>query len=87
MREFVVTLQTGYRVTVRADRMVLPDYHANSHLRLVVDGGSAGDSTPLVVALFEGTAVASVVARDHLVSEDRVEPVQVIAKADGDIPF
>lgn len=67
MREFVVSLRTGKRYTVRADRVMLPDQDT---LTLVVEPvpaiGGPGES---VVAVFDRREVVCVVAADHLVNE------------------
>ena len=86
MREFLVTMRGGLRVTVRADRVVLDD----QWLSLVLD--KAGDPTPGgdVVALFERVQVALVVAKENLVSEEKGDPVSgpyTVDAGDAPIPF
>jgi hypothetical protein len=89
MREFIVTLRGGLRVTVRADRVVLDD----QWLSLVLDKvASPGDPTPGgdVVALFERVLVALVVAKENLVSEEKGDPVSgpyTVDASDAPIPF
>jgi hypothetical protein len=89
MREFVVTLRGGLRVTVRADRVVLD----REWLSLVTDrAASPGDPTPGadVVALFEQAQVALVVAKENLVSEEKGDPVSgpyTVDAGDAPIPF
>lgn len=80
MREFVVTLRCGLKFVVRADRVVLLD---RQFLALVV-GDADGDT----VALFDRAQVAATVARDHLVSEERTDPIPGRgADPTDDIPF
>jgi len=87
MREFVVTLRCGLKFVVKADRVVLLD---RQFLALVValpgDGDEPNGET---VALFERAQVAAVVAKDHLVSEERCDPIpnRIGEMVDGDIPF
>jgi hypothetical protein len=87
MREFVVTLRCGLKFVVKADRVVLLD---RQFLALVValpdDGDEPNEET---VALFERAQVAAVVAKDHLVSEERCDPIpnRIGEMVDGDIPF
>jgi len=87
MREFIVTLKGGTRYTVKAD-WVRQDAH---YLALCVARPPAiGDPQPSedVVALFDRGQVAVVVARDHLVSEEKGDPVDPHFVADDDpIPF
>lgn len=84
MREFVVTLHSGKKYTVRADRLAFLDHET---LGLVVDAappaGGAGDTT---VAVFDRRRVLVAVAADHLVSEADV-PEVVAADPNADIPF
>lgn len=88
MREFVVTLRSGYRVTVRADRVITPDHQPDGYVRLVVDRHPAGGGSDAeVVALFEGRTVAAVVAREHLVSEVPPDPAAPSLVIDDGIPF
>lgn len=90
MRNFVVTLRNGLRVTVRADRVARPD---GQYLALVLAGSpSIADPNPDgdPVALFDNREVVSVVARENLVSEEKGEPVEgplVVRHDDSDIPF
>lgn len=68
MREFVVVLRSGVRYTVRAERIVWePPY-----LALVLSREPHGGDT---VAMFTQHEVAAVFAREHLVSEERGEPI------------
>jgi hypothetical protein len=90
MREFVVTLRCGLKFVVKADKVVLLD---RQFLSLVVTHpGSSGepeDAIDETVALFERGQVAAVVARDHLVSEERCDPIpgRYVADDGSDIPF
>jgi len=86
MREFVVTLRCGLKFVVKADRVVLLD---RQFLALVValpnDGDEANGET---VALFERAQVAAVVAKDHLVSEERCDLITSrVGEMTDDIPF
>ena len=90
MHEFVVTLRNGTRFTVKADRVVLddPQYVALVHDRRP----TIGDPNPLAgaVALFVRGEVAAVVSRDHLVGEEKVDPISphyVGGDPNSDIPF
>lgn len=82
MREFVVTLHTGKKLTVRADRIALIDPDT---LGLVVEAvpttGGPGES---MVAVFDRRQVITAVAADHLVAESD-EPAVVDPNAN--IPF
>jgi hypothetical protein len=84
VREFVVTLHSGKKYTVRADRFAFLDHET---LGLVVDAaptiGGPGDTT---VAVFDRRQVIVAVAADHLVSEADVPDV-VAVDPDADIPF
>jgi hypothetical protein len=89
MHEFVVTLRCGLKFVVKADRVVLLD---RQFLALVLtlpgaDGEAATNGE--TVALFERAQVAAVVAKDHLVSEERCDPIAGAYEIDGrdDIPF
>lgn len=68
MREFVVTLRSGKRYTVRADRVAFLDQQT---VGLVADPDQP-------VAVFDRDRVVAVIAADHLVSEadepDVVDP-------------
>lgn len=90
MREFIVTLRCGIRYTVKADRV----QHENGYVSLVVARvPTVGDPHPEseVIALFERSQVAVVVARENLVSEEKTEPMKlpyfVAADRDSDVPF
>ena len=84
MREFVVTLRTGKRYTVRADRVGLPDHDT---LTLVVEPApSIGAPTENAVAVFDRRLVVSAVAADHLIAEAD-EPDVVAGDPASDIPF
>jgi hypothetical protein len=90
VREFVVTLNNGMRYTVKADHVRRePNYLA----LVLAQPSTIGDLDPFesVVALFDTRQVAVVVARDHLVSEEKGQPVDPHFVAgddpDSDIPF
>jgi hypothetical protein len=87
MREFIVTLRGGLRVTVRADRVVVD----HEWLSLILDNAATpGDPTPGgdVVALFERVQVALVVAKENLVSEEKGDPISSPYTVDaGDVPI
>jgi hypothetical protein len=72
MREFVVTLRCGLKFVVKAERVVLLD---RQFLALVVNRDGDTDGNGETVALFDRAQVAAVVARDHLVSEERCDPI------------
>jgi len=87
MREFVVTLRCGLKFVVRADRVVLLD---RQFLALVValPADSDDEANGETVALFERAQVAAVVAKDHLVSEERCDPIPSrVGEMTDDIPF
>ena len=90
MREFVVTLRSGHRYTVKAERFRCEAGHA---LFVATPEAAIGDLDPFagVVALFDLREVAVVVARDHLVSQEQGEPIgaeyTVDSQPDSDIPF
>ncbi len=86
MYDFVVTLRSGLRLTVKADRMVVPD---QQYIALVLGRPAVGED-PLAnaVALFERGQVALVIARSHLISEEKGEPMPyVVGRDDSGIPF
>jgi len=86
VREFVVTLRTGKRYTIRADRVALLD-HQSLALVLRPDTPTGTPATmEHAVAVFDRGLVVSVVAADHLVSEADVPDV-IPADAGSDIPF
>lgn len=90
MPEFVVTLRSGHRTTVRADRVVFQEDLLGGYqfLGLVVDQRPpGGEPAAVTVALFDRKTIVSIVARDHLVSEEKVEPVHVVGGSDDSIPF
>jgi hypothetical protein len=84
VRDFVVTLHSGKKYTVRDDRLAFLDHET---LGLVIDAAHAvvgrGDDT---VAMFDRRVGVSAVAPDLLVGET-VEPDVVKAVPDADIPF
>lgn len=88
MRQFVVTLRCGLKFVVKADRVVLLD---RQFLALVVAATGEGESEAggETVALFERVQVAAVVAKDHLISEERCEPIpdRIGEMANDGIPF
>lgn len=89
MREYIVTLRCGKRYTVKAERV---RSHADYLALVVAPEPAIGDLDPFdgVVALFEQRQVAVVVVRDHLISEEKCEPVDphfVASVPDTDIPF
>jgi hypothetical protein len=89
MSEYVVTLRSGKRYTVKADRI----RRDSGYLALAVAPSAAiGEIDPFagVVALFDEHQVAVVVVRDHLIAEENgppVDPHYVAADAGSDIPF
>jgi hypothetical protein len=87
MREFIVTLRSGLRYTIKAERVA----RDGRYIALVVSPPALGsDPFDGVVALFEQSQVAVVVARDNLVAEDKGDPVDphyVADDADTDVPF
>ena len=72
MREFVVTLRCGLKFVVKAERVVLLD---RQFLALVIPREGDFDSNGETVALFDRNQVAAVVARDHLMSEEKCDPI------------
>ncbi len=85
MREFVVSLRTGKKYTVRADRVGLPDHDT---LTLVIEPPPAiGGPGETAVAVFDRRLVVSVVAADHLVAEADVPDVVAADDSDVNIPF
>jgi hypothetical protein len=90
MREFIVTLNHGEKITVRADRVVRLDHQ---YLELVLDQEPTmadPDASGATVAMFERSRVAMVVAREHLVAEEKCEPLDpphLVPDAASDIPF
>jgi hypothetical protein len=89
MHEFVVTLRCGLKFVVKADRVALLDRQFLA-LVLTIPGGDGDPPTNgETVALFERAQVAAVIARDHLVSEERCDPIPGAYEMDGrdDIPF
>jgi hypothetical protein len=89
MHEFVVTLRCGLKFVVRADRVVLLDRQFLALLLAQPGGEGEADTGGETVALFERAQVAAVVARGHLVSEERCDPIPGPYGADprDDIPF
>ena len=89
MREYLVTLRCGKKYTVKADRV----RSQADYLALVVTPQQGiGDLDPFdgVVALFEQKQVAVVVVRDHLIAEEKGDPIDphyVASDPDSDIPF
>jgi hypothetical protein len=85
VREFVVSLRTGKKYTVRADRVTRPDHGA---VALVVEPpptiGGGGETT---VAFFDRGEVVSVIAADHLVAEADVPDTPAVLDPNSDIPF
>ena len=90
MREFIVTLTHGEKLTVKADRVVRIDHQ---YLGLVLEHTPTmadPDSSAATVALFDRSRVVMVVAREHLVSEEKCEPLDpmhVIGDPNSEIPF
>jgi len=86
VREFVVTLRTGRRYTVRADQVALLD-HQNLALVLRPDTPAGTPATTdNAVAVFDRGLVVSVVAADHIVAEADVPDV-IPFDPNADIPF
>jgi hypothetical protein len=89
VREFLVTLRSGRRYTVRADQMTLID---GQYLGFIADAGRSLGGNPIdaAVGVFERGLVATVVAKDHLVAEEQGEPIApsyVVGGDDSNIPF
>jgi hypothetical protein len=90
MREYVVTLRCGLKFVVKADRVVRLDHQ---YLALVVDRPpTIGDADGVgdIVAMFERNQAAVIVARNHLVSEEKCDPIGPESDTDArhsDIPF
>jgi hypothetical protein len=83
MREFIVTLRGGRRLTIKADRCV----NSGGSVELVADAGQDApmfSSRPAVdlVAVFERGEVVAVVATDHLTDETFEPTGQEIGLAD-----
>ena len=85
MREFIVTLTHGEKLTVRADRVACTDHQ---YLGLVLES-SESESPAATVAIFERSRVAMVVSREHLVSQERCEPLDpaFVVDQSSEIPF
>ncbi len=89
MREFLITLWSGARYVVKADRVRIE----HPYLTLVLaPPPSITDPDPKgeVVALFEQRQVYLIVARDHLVAEEKGEPIvapHMVRSESSDIPF
>jgi hypothetical protein len=90
MPEFIVALRSGQRFTVKADRFRFE----GGYLALsVAPPPSVANNDPFagVVGLFEKKQVLLVVTREHLVAEEKGEPIQssqVVGVSDDDpIPF
>jgi len=77
VREFVVTLHTGKRYTVRADRIAFLDQET---VGLVLDPDDRA------VAVFDRRQVITAVAADHLISEADVPDV-VSVYSTSSVPF
>jgi hypothetical protein len=90
MRQFTVTLRSGHRVTVQADRVVR---HDAQYIALILERPpSISDPSPQgdPVALFDSSEVVSVVSREHLISEEKgdpIEPSHVVRDDGSSIPF
>jgi len=87
VREYTVTLRSGKRYTVKAERIT----RDRGYVAFVVSTASIGtDPLDGVVAMFDEKQVAVVVARDNLVSEEKGEPIDphyVADDGDSEIPF
>ena len=102
MREFIVLLRSGVRYTVKADRVCVCDrmfmtfvvdpIHRRTEIAGESDGEEIGDAeigTGDIVALFEPQQVFVVLSREHLVAEEKGEPIlgpHIIGGGDP-IPF
>jgi hypothetical protein len=91
MRELIVTMTHGEKLVVKADRVVRVDHQ---YLGLVLEHTptvSDPDASAATVALFDRSRVAMVVCREHLVSEEKCEPLDpshvVHHDPDSEIPF
>lgn len=90
MPEYLVVLRSGQRFTVRADRFRFE----SGYLTFTVNPPpSIANNDPFagVVGLFEKKQVVLVVTREHLVAEEKGEPIpgphMVGATDDDPIPF
>lgn len=88
MNEFVVALRNGLRFTMKAHRVVVAD----GYLALVDDGAAtAGSADPLdgAIGLFAKNEVALVFAKEHLLAEEKGDPIdpQYVVGGHSDIPF
>ncbi len=86
MREFMITLRSGKRYTVKADRVV----HNTRDLLLVNDRAgtdSKPDTEGDIIALFAREQVTMIVDRAQLVSEEKCDAFVVGTDDDCPIPF
>ncbi|MBP3956238.1 hypothetical protein J8F10_13190 [Gemmata sp. G18] len=82
MLAFIVTLRSGRRYTIQAEEL---RSSSDSYIELL--GPSTAVALPGVVALFDRADVVSVVAREHLVSEEPGDAIpHTVTRADP-IPF
>ncbi len=90
MPEFMVAFRSGQRFTVKADRF---RFESGYLMFTVTPPPSVANSDPFagVVGLFEKKQVVLIVTREHLIAEEKGEPIQgpyVIECEDDDpIPF
>jgi hypothetical protein len=83
MLAYIVTLRNGRRYTVRATEVrANPD----GGLELLASTADAG-SEKVVVAVFDRCDVLTVIAREHLISEEPGEPLPQIVHRNDPIPF
>lgn len=89
MHEFVVTLRCGLKFVVKADRVALLDRQFLALVMTIPGEDGEPPTTGETVALFERAQVAAVIAKAHLVSEERCDPIPGAYETDGrdDIPF
>lgn len=83
MREYIVTLRSGQRITVKAAHRVI----TSDHQFVVLTDQVPTPDHPDTVAMFDRREVVSIIARDYLVSEDKVAPTHVVVDPNDDIPF
>lgn len=87
MHQFVVAFRNGLRFTIKADRLLVAD----GYLALIDDSAIpavTADPFAGAIGLFTKNEVAVVFTQEHLVSEEKGEPIDpdyVIRQSD--VPF